>query len=282
MRSYAKELYIDEYMDIIGDYKILLGYGISKVESYKYIEKYYYYEDYAGEEDEKIYWIILAEFQAMNGIQMEEVKQKALAYLDSSSNRSKEELISFPKIKQILLNPCEEKKFRKPPMDLRAKTKLNKGDVFSIKIKPLSYRWGGDDEINKINSFNKAQEYLSGRIVYFRVVDIDRVPISKIIPDLDYCSMPVIELIDVVNDNIAEFNTDCKYAKKPLVTNIYTSPPKKWDYFVLMSYTKKEMDMFGEFNLIDNFDCDFDFIGKDAVYIDLSNLILDLIWTYMD
>ena len=94
--------------------------------------------------------------------------------------------------------------------------------------------------------------------------------------------MPVIELIDVVNDNIAEFNTDCKYAKKPLVTNIYTSPPKKWDYFVLMSYTKKEMDMFGEFNLIDNFDCDFDFIGKDAVYIELSNLILDLIWTYMD
>ncbi len=83
MRSYAKELYIDEYMDIIGDYKILLGYGISK-----------------------------------------------------------EELIFFPKIKQILLNPCEEKKFRKPPMDLRAKTKLNKGDVFSIKIKPLSYRWG--------------------------------------------------------------------------------------------------------------------------------------------
>lgn len=94
--------------------------------------------------------------------------------------------------------------------------------------------------------------------------------------------MPVIELIDVVNDNIAEFNIDCKYAKKPLVTNIYTTPLKKWDYCVLMSYTKKEMDMFGEYNLIGNFDSDSDFTGKDAVYIDLSNLILDLIWTYMD
>lgn len=39
MRSYAKELDIDEYMDIIGDYIILLGYGVSKEESYKYIEK---------------------------------------------------------------------------------------------------------------------------------------------------------------------------------------------------------------------------------------------------
>ena len=284
MKSYAEELYIDEYMDIIEDYKILLGYGISPEDSYKHIEEYYYNEDYAGTEDEKIYWIILAEFQAMNGIQMEMVRNKAISYLDSTDGISKEEAILFPKIKQTILNPREKRKFRKPPTDLRAKTKFKKGDIISLKLNLRGYRWGGDsDDIKKRNSFNNSRDYLSGKKVYYRVVEIDKVPVSKILPELDYCTMPIMEMLDVVNDDVDGFNMDDKYSRKPLVTNIYIDPPKTWDFFVLMSYTKKELQMFGEIELVGNVDCDSVFTAKDnAVYIDVSNLILDAIWTFMD
>ena len=35
MDSFAERLYTDDYDDIIGDYKILLGYGVSRDESLK-------------------------------------------------------------------------------------------------------------------------------------------------------------------------------------------------------------------------------------------------------
>ena len=281
MKSYTKNLYFDDYADIVHDYKVLLGYKVSNEKSYEIIKDYYYHE-YKDCDDERIFWIVLAEFQASYGILMEEVKEKALLYLSATDGISNEELLVYPEIKKLVESPNPFKQIRKPPYDYRSKTEFKIGDIFALKINQLNKTWGGNsDDIDKKNRFMISQKKISNKYVYFKVIDIDKVPVSHIMPELDYCSMPVIQLLDVITESINDFSIDTDYFAKEMITNVYKNPPEKVDSVVLMPYTKKDLEKFGEISFIGNSSFQSYDDGGACPYIDISNVILELVWSFM-
>ena len=281
MKAYTENLYFDDYADIVRDYKVLLGYKVSNERTYEIIKDYYYHE-YKDCDDERIFWIVLAEFQASYGILMDEVKEKALFYLSATDGISKEELLVYPEIIKLVESPNPFKLIRKPPYDYRSKTEFKIGDIFAIKINPLDDTWGGNrDDWDKASRYMDSQKKLSNKYVYFKVIDIDKVPVSHIMPELDYCSMPVIQLLDVVTENINDYSMDTDYSVKKIISNIYKNPPEKVNSVVLMPYTKKTLERFGEISLIGNAGFQSYDAGGSCPYIDISNVILELVWTFM-
>ena len=281
MKAYTKNLYFDDYADIVHDYKVLLGYKVSNEKSYEIIKDYYYHE-YKDCDDERIFWIVLAEFQSSYGILMDEVKEKALLYLSATDGISNEELLVYPEIKKLVESPNPFKQIRKPPYDYRSKTEFKIGDIFALKINQLNKTWGGNsDDIDKKNRFMISQKKISNKYVYFKVIDIDKVPVSHIMPELDYCSMPVIQLLDVITESINDFSIDTDYSAKGMITNVYKNPPEKVDSVVLMPYTKKDLERFGEISLIGNSSIQSFYDGGKCPYIGISNVILELVWTFM-
>lgn len=141
----------DTAMDIIGEYKILLGYGIPPEEVYKKISDYF--SEYR-EEDADVYWLSIALYQWKNGILMDEVKQKALECIDNESylerwKDSREKI--YKKRKQVLeelrynliniVNP-PKKKFPKCSKCYRCKTEWKVGDLLAYKMTQPMIQWG--------------------------------------------------------------------------------------------------------------------------------------------
>ena len=71
----------DAAMDIVGEYKILLGYGVSPEETYQKISEYFG-KDYIGKDEEDDYWLSIAYFQWKNGILLDEVKENAIRCIE--------------------------------------------------------------------------------------------------------------------------------------------------------------------------------------------------------
>lgn len=281
MDSFAKRLYTDDYDDIIGDYKILLGYGVSRDESLKKIIDYYY-ESYVNAECEYIFWIIIAEFQSMYGIIDEEVKAKAIFYIDNTEYlHSEEEMDSFKEIKKRLLHPNIEKKISKPPKYLRKKTDFNVGDVFSFCVTHDLLKWGEKVKKDVRDKLNETQIQLMNSFVLFRVVEVERIPVSHIMPELDYSSCPIIELSKEMYIKDIDMISDIAFGKR-IITDFWSFPQKSSRYIILEPYEKKELKEWGDISFVYNKKIDEYVEGEisRSVYTNISKLVLDLIWTF--
>lgn len=196
----------DSVTDIIGDYRILLGYKVKNEEAYELIKKTYY-TDFKGADDEDIFWFALAIYQVRNGILLEEVKENAFRFLenptsldvwkDSGESIYQNRLKVLAKLKDELLNPSVTslKKIAKPPSYWREKTKFKVGDLLAYKIK-YDYK-------NKYN----------GKYALFRVIKIFRRPITKVKPELDYSSSSGLGLYNWIGSMIpsAEIAEDLEF-----------------------------------------------------------------------
>ena len=169
MKSFIQSIYYDDYADIIGDYKILLGYGVSKEDSYEKIKEYYY-KDFCDSSMEYRFWIILFEFQCMNGMLCEEVKNKAGIFLNDKYANTKEEKDIFDKVLKLLDTPQKERKFRKPPKYLRDKTFYKVGDIYSFKITCPLIQWGSNVSQQNKEMYEKTQKYLIDKYVFFTII----------------------------------------------------------------------------------------------------------------
>lgn len=280
MKSYVQSIYYDDYEDMIGDYKILLGYGVSKEDSYEKIKEYYY-KEFCDSSMEYRFWIILFEFQSMNGILCEEVKNKAGIFLNEKYANTEEEKEIFDKVIKLSGTSQKERKFRKPPKYLRDKTFFNIGDIYSFKITHPLIQWGDSVSQQNKEMYEKTQKYLMDRLVYFRVVNIDKTPVSAIIPELDYSSCAIIELLDVVCDKEECFKIGKDYSPRPFIASSRRSENDIYPYIALEPYEEKEIKEWGVFNFVSNKgDVVYDIKG-DAPYVDVSHLVLGLIWTFM-
>lgn len=176
----------DSAMDIIGDYRILLGYKIPREEAYKLI-KDYYYPDFKGADDEDIFWFALAIYQLRNGILEDEVKKNAFKFLEnppsmdvwknSGENIYKNRLKVLSKLKEELLNPSvtKPKKIPKPPKYYSFKSEFKEGDLILVEIQS---DWLEEKSINYI-----------GKYCLLRVVYVEKTPITKLKPELGYNSV---------------------------------------------------------------------------------------------
>lgn len=284
MRSVARYYYEDEYYDIIRDYEILLGYNVPKDEAFRIIHDHYY-KDYAGSFDEYRYWVVMAEFQALSGILMDSVKDNALRFIDSVDDYLEDEEETLKKIRNIILTPQKEKKFKKPPLYLRSKTKYKEGDILAIKlIKPIMEWCGDKDDENSIIYFNKSQEFLKGKYVFFYVSEIFKRPVSRFIPEIDYMSRPFISLFDFVAERIEDFDVDNNYKFMDLIYSPYKNSYSSTRYVSLCNASKDELSEWAEIQVIGNKKIDKNTIGeeKGASIVHIANLDSIIRWSFMD
>ena len=284
MRSVARYYYADEYYDIIGDYEILLGYNVPKDEAFRIIHDHYY-KEYAGGINEYRYWVVMAEFQALSGILMDIVKDNALRFIDTMDDYLEGEEETLKKIRNIILSPQKEKKFKKPPLYLRSKTKYKEGDILAIKfLKPIE-EWGGDkDDEKSIIDFRKSQEFIKGKYLFFYVSEIFKRPVCRFIPEIDYMSRPFISLFAFVAERIEEFDIDKNYEFMDLINSPYKNSYSSTRYVSLRNVSKEELSEWAEILVIGNKIIDKNIIGeeKGAPAVHIANLDLMTRWSFMD
>ena len=284
MRSVARYYYVDEYYDIIGDYEILLGYNVPKDEAFRIIHDYYY-KEYAGGMDEYRYWVVMAEFQALSGILMDSVKDNALRFIDSVDDYLEDEEETLKKIRNIILTPQKEKKFKKPPLYLRSKTKYKEGDILAVKLLKPIFEWGGDkDDEKSIIDFRKSQEFLKGKYVFFYVSEISKHPVTQLMPNIDYISEAVISLYDFVAERIKEFDIDKNYKFMDMIDPPYKHCYLSTRFIVLFNASKEELSEWAEISVIGNKRIDNKTIGDKTItpYEHIANLDQIIRWSFMD
>lgn len=284
MRSVARYYYEDEYYDIIRDYEILLGYNVPKDEAFRIIHDHYY-KDYAGSFDEYRYWVVMAEFQALSGILMDSVKDNALRFIDSVDDYLEDEEETLKKIRNIILTPQKEKKFKKPPLYLRSKTRYKEGDILAIRLLNPTVEWSGDkDDENSIVYFNKSQEFLKGKYVFFYVSEIFKRPVCRFIPEIDYMSRPFISLFDFVAERIEDFDIDKNYEFMDLIFSPYKNSYSSTRYVSLCNASKDELSEWAEITVIGNRIIDKNIIGEDqgASIVHIANLDSMIRWSFMN
>lgn len=232
MGAWSAEIFDDdEAQDIIGEYKILLGYGISPEDTYEKITEYFY-PDYQEGDDDEVYWLSIALYQWKNGILMDEVKQHAIRCIDDERylERWKEGEI-YGKRKKVLadlkdkllnrVNPVREK-FPKCPAYLRYKTKWEAGDLLAFKMTRRMDETGS----TYTEKVLEAKKRINYRYLLLRVVKISKTPVSLICPELDYSSSAVVMLYDWVGDEMPTAETAEGLSFKPIVSRNWETPKK--------------------------------------------------------
>ena len=208
----------DISMDILTEYKKLLGYGLEPEDVYRKISEYYA-KDFVGQDDEDDYWLAIAYFQWKNGILLDEVKENAIRCLNDESfldrwresgkkvyeNRKK----TVEEFKYNLLNITNptKKKFPKCPAYLRSKTPYKVGDVILYKVTYVlkvsngyGYILNSDGDLSI--RIKESGKNLYGKYILFKVMDIKKEPVSLLCPEIDYTSSAVLALYDWVGDYV--------------------------------------------------------------------------------
>ena len=265
----------DIAMDILTEYKAMLGYKVSPEIAYAKI-KDYFEKDFIGEDDEDDYWLALAYFQWKNGILIDEVKKNALRCLEDEKylerwadsgakvlEKRKQTLTEFKYNLENVVNP-QKKSFPKCPAYLRSKTQFKIGDIILYQLKkPLV--GGGYEPFDKAKEFSKK---LCGKYFLLKVVDIKKRAVSQLCPELDYTSSAVIMVYDWIGDDKADMHIISSLNFKKLCSKITWrsidfDTMKKLD----KPYYEKELRPTFYLNDIDIFDigksCEISVIGND-------------------
>lgn len=227
MGAWTTRIFDDDGVeDILAEYKILLGYGVSPEEAYRKIYDYFA-KDFIGQDDEDVFWLGIALYQWKNGILLEEVKENALRcieneeYLERWKDSGKK---VYEKRKEILntfkdkllheVNPTK-KKFPKCPTHYREKTNLKVGDLLAYIIyEPGEVTKSKDPFYSRL--YKKVKE-LDGKVVLLRVVNVLKKPVTKLYPELDYCSWANMMLYDWCGDEIPDETIIKNLQFKPIV-----------------------------------------------------------------
>lgn len=253
----------DDAVDIKEEYKILLGYGMSPQEAYEKI-KNYFYNDYMGGPDEDVYWLAVALFQWQNGILLEEVKQRALdcieddQYLerwrDSGEEVYQERKKVLADFKHNLINITNEKRKRFPkcPKCYRYKTEWKVGDLLAYKMLSPMLNWGELVEESDRRILQQAQKCIKDKYVLLRVVDVGKMPVSTVCPDLDYSSSAVVMLYDWIGDVIPTNDEIGQFTFRPIVNDFWSQPKKIVSAICLDVQGSKEEQEWGEFMLLES------------------------------
>lgn len=203
----------DLSMDILTEYKILLGYKVTPDDAYEKIKERYE-KDFVGEDDEDDYWLAIAYFQWKNGILNSEVKENALRCIDdeqflerwkeSGTKVYEKRKTVLKEFKDNLINVVNPKKkhFPKCPAYLREKIPFKVGDIILYQLKKPLYGEGSEP-------WNKAREFsekICGKYFLLKVVGINKRPVSNICPELDYTSSAVIMVYDWIGSHKPSIN----------------------------------------------------------------------------
>jgi len=195
----------DTALDIKGEYRALLAFGVPEDEAYQLIKKEFYGDNGEQSDFDSVFWFAVATIQQKYGILMPDVKENALHFINNKldwvytapqtpQDLKKREKIMNDLKEKLLAPPLPKRKVSKPHTQ---KPRWKLGDIVVSKIVCPAYedRW----------FFNK---YVLYRVVRLKTSDMsflkpglaydewvfgalydwigDEIPDSSIIKDLDY------------------------------------------------------------------------------------------------
>lgn len=295
MGAWSTRIFDDDgAQDIKAQYRILLGYGVSNGEAYQMI-KDRFYRDYAGADEEDVYWLSIALYQWQNGILMDEVKENAIRCIDNEEylerwKDSGEKV--YEKRKQVLqtmrdkllneTNPV--KKVAKCPSYYRLKTKWKVGDLLAYRML-AEYPHLAESEYEDSRKLGECREMLEGKYVLLRVVENKRKPVTELCPELDYTSWSNIMLYDWMGEKIPSEEEIKKIPFKKIVCSRLSTGVCRVSSAVSLDYEKGDKK-YAEIACIGN---DPFFVEhKPELYlenprcpgVDIQNFNMDLLHTF--
>lgn len=228
MGAWSTRIFDDDgAADIISEYRILLGYGVSPEKTYKLIQDRFY-QEYVGGDEEDVYWLSIALYQWQNGILMEEVKREAIRCIDNEEYLEKWKDSGkkvYEKRKQVLqtlkdkllyeTNPA--RKVRKCPSYCRIKTKWKVGDLLAYRMLE-EYSRLAENEYEYNRKLWECWKSMEGKYVLLRVVENLQKPVTELCPELDYTSWSNVMLYDWVGEEIPPEEEIKKIPFKKIVT----------------------------------------------------------------
>lgn len=193
MGAWGTAIFSDDLAsDVRGEYKTLLSLGKTNEEATNLIIEYFYNEC-KGTEDEPAFWFALSLSQWNTGRLLENVKHKALDFIESGVDlerwNSQENQKNYKKRLKVL-NDLKEKLLSPMPKEKKiSKAKLMKspwkvGDLLAYKIT--------NDNMKKSAVYNKY--------ALLRVIQIDKSPISRIARDLAFDESVLVGLYGWIGD----------------------------------------------------------------------------------
>ncbi len=181
MGCWGDKLYQNDLaQDLKEEYKTYLKIGYSDLEVENMMINSFK-EEFGEENNEKIFWLVLADQEFKLGRLSTKTKEKALNYIKDSETK---ELIDLKN--RIESKPLERKKMGKFYMK---RSLYNVGDILAYKIKST-------------NVTNKKNNNLTDKYVLFEVTGMVRLNIGCLPMNEFYDEYPVITLLDWVGDEI--------------------------------------------------------------------------------
>ena len=181
MGCWGEKLYQNDLaQDLKEEYKTYLKIGYSDLEVENMMINSFK-EEFGEENNEKIFWLVLADQEFKLGRLSTKTKEKALNYIKDSETK---ELIDLKN--RIESKPLERKKMGKFYMK---RSLYNVGDILAYKIKST-------------NVTNKKNNNLTDKYVLFEVTGMVRLNIGCLPMNEFYDEYPVITLLDWVGDEI--------------------------------------------------------------------------------
>ncbi len=265
MGAWSTRIFDDDgASDIRAEYKILLGYGIDPKEAYEKIREFFY-KDYEGQDDEDVYWLSIALFQWQNGILMQEVKEKALYFIEQESYlerwkeggervyQKRKEILNTLKNKLLYeVNPTK-KKFPKCPLYYRKKTKWKVGDLIAYRVIGKPYLQNSEQK-----ELTEMANYLLGKYVLLRVVAITKKPVTFLYPELDYSSSANMMLYDWVGEAIPLLDDISQLEFRPIAVRCLNGV---WEIASGIGF-----ELLG--NEVEKECCEITYLGNDEQFLD--------------
>lgn len=250
MGAWSTRIFDDDgAADIISEYRILLGYGLSPEKAYKLIQDRFY-QEYVGGDEEDVYWLSIALYQWQKGILMEKVKGGAIRCIDDEEylERWKDSGRKvYEKRKQVLqtlkdkllheINPV--KKVAKCPAYYRSKTKWNVGDLLAYRMLE-KYPHLAESEYENSRKLGECREMLEGKYVLLRVVENKRKPVTELYPELDYMSWSNIMLYDWMGEEIPSEEEIKKIPFKKIVCTRFSNGICRISSAASLNYEKSD------------------------------------------
>lgn len=123
------------------------------------------------------------------------------------------------------------------------------GDLITYKMISPMLEWGELAEEEKKRLY-KSQKLLKEKYVLLRVVDVDKMPVSSVCPELDYSSSAVVMLYDWVGDECPNEKDISLISFKPFVSDYWGKKKKIVSSVCLELDGSVEEKQWGEIRLL--------------------------------
>ena len=206
----------DSAIELKEDYQVLLAFGVPELEAFELVKEHVL-KDMTTTGEDNLFWLALARIQHKYGILLTEVKEKSLYILENIQDEIKASELTKKETERVCKHAEDLRSIISSPLPPKAKVP-----------KPIydKHRWNeGDIILSHLIYEDKKDEWYYNKYVLYRVICVEKTPLSYIVPELAYSESAWVVLFDWIGKDIPDVEvlktlTYVKYADLGYGTHI--------------------------------------------------------------